>query len=180
MSSEPSDSLPPQLSNAEEVSSPKQTSLDDLDVRTQTSKNKDQVETNPAVFNAAELQERTRTQLATKLLEVFTTTLFAVAAFIVIDHSFNKLVQFNQNKASKNDASDNASTSEDTNKPENVLSLGNGSYIVFVKEAEAKNSTDGDGSKDSGKELLTLVWTTQVTLVSGALGFYFGSRESSK
>ena len=44
-----------------------------------------------------------------------------------------------------------------------------GFYIYWNKD-----SKDTEGLKSS-KELLTLIWTSEVTLVSGALGFYFAS-----
>ncbi len=34
----------------------------------------------------------------------------------------------------------------------------------------------GGATPESKRELITLVWTSLVTLVSGALGFYFGSK----
>lgn len=33
--------------------------------------------------------------------------------------------------------------------------------------------------KDMHRELITIVWTSQVTLVSGAIGFYFASERSN-
>ena len=43
-------------------------------------------------------------------------------------------------------------------------------YIVW--------SSYTDNEEDFHREIITVIWTSQVTLVSGALGFYFGSQES--
>ena len=42
----------------------------------------------------------------------------------------------------------------------------------------SKDSKDTEGIKSS-RELITLIWTSEVTLVSGALGFYFASNKSN-
>lgn len=44
-----------------------------------------------------------------------------------------------------------------------------GCYIFWTKDSKESESTK------SSKELLTLIWTSEVTLVSGALGYYFAS-----
>ncbi|PZV13430.1 MAG: hypothetical protein DCF20_15480 [Pseudanabaena sp.] len=46
-----------------------------------------------------------------------------------------------------------------------------GIYIFSTKDSKESESTK------SSKELLTLVWTSEVTLVSGALGYYFASNK---
>ena len=47
--------------------------------------------------------------------------------------------------------------------------LGVGAYIVWSGHTKTEKSFH--------KELITVIWTSQVTLVSGALGFYFGSQQ---
>ena len=46
-----------------------------------------------------------------------------------------------------------------------------GIYMVLTKDSKESESTK------SSKELLTLIWTSEVTLVSGALGYYFASNK---
>ena len=36
----------------------------------------------------------------------------------------------------------------------------------------------GKGDADLHRELMTIIWTSEVTLVSGALGYYFGSERN--
>lgn len=52
--------------------------------------------------------------------------------------------------------------------------IGIGIFSV-VSILNPQNESDREKSI---KELIVLVWTTQVTLVSGALGFYFGSNKN--
>lgn len=49
-----------------------------------------------------------------------------------------------------------------------VSLVGIGVYIAFDRDRTPAES-------DKHREILTIVWTSQVTLVSAALGFYFGS-----
>ncbi|MUL39318.1 hypothetical protein [Gloeocapsopsis dulcis] len=53
-----------------------------------------------------------------------------------------------------------------------LISLGATLFGVslFVAFAPANEKTEND------RQLITLIWTSEVTLVSSALGFYFGSR----
>lgn len=60
-----------------------------------------------------------------------------------------------------------AEEEEEDNK--NLIDLGTGDFILLVPQEQSKAPT---GSKD----LINLIWTSQVTLISGALGFYFGSK----
>lgn len=50
--------------------------------------------------------------------------------------------------------------------------LGSGVYIfadlLFIRNSDQQRA-------DMHRELITIIWTSQVTLVSGALGYYFGS-----
>ncbi|NES97941.1 MAG: hypothetical protein F6K32_22575 [Desertifilum sp. SIO1I2] len=49
-----------------------------------------------------------------------------------------------------------------------VSLIGIGIYITVDRGRET-------GESERHREILTIVWTSQVTLVSAALGFYFGS-----
>ncbi len=50
--------------------------------------------------------------------------------------------------------------------------LGTFLYIyISVSDTE-----DADKNDENAKELITLIWTSEVGLVGGALGYYFGSR----
>ena len=53
--------------------------------------------------------------------------------------------------------------------------LGIGTYIC--SDIWFSGNTDQQKS-DLHRELMTIVWTSQVTLVSGALGYYFGSEHN--
>jgi hypothetical protein len=53
--------------------------------------------------------------------------------------------------------------------------FGIGIYIISDTFFPQNLSED---KKNSHRELITIIWTSQVTLVSGAFGFYFGSERN--
>jgi hypothetical protein len=53
--------------------------------------------------------------------------------------------------------------------------LGIGAYVIVDVVFPQSLSEE---RKDSHREIITIVWTSQVTLVSGALGFYFASERN--
>jgi hypothetical protein len=93
-------------------------------------------------------QEETRATLAKRLLWILVGTLVATTIFI-LGIEIKSYVK-GDDKAS-----------------ENLVKVNDSVSIYVVKEKP------DDGNKD----LLNLIWTTQVTLVSGALGFYFGAKD---
>jgi hypothetical protein len=54
------------------------------------------------------------------------------------------------------------------------LMIGNGATLIVIFCFSAYEIYIGESS--AAKELLTLAWTSQITLLSSALGFYFGSK----
>ncbi len=53
-----------------------------------------------------------------------------------------------------------------------LIELGDTNSFIYIQRAE--NNSDVNGIK----EILTLIWTAQVTLIGSALGFYYGSHHS--
>ena len=106
-------------------------------------------------FDLSQAQEETRAKLAMRLLWLLVGTLVATTLFIIgveLRETFT-------------------SSSKDSSPAKDVVKLGDDSFVYIVREQPASK-----GSKD----LINLIWTTQVTLVSGALGFYFGAKDVSK
>jgi hypothetical protein len=54
------------------------------------------------------------------------------------------------------------------------LMIGNGATLIVIFCFSAYQIWSGESA--AAKELLTLAWTSQITLLSSALGFYFGSK----
>ncbi|MDX1976846.1 MAG: hypothetical protein SFT94_04160 [Pseudanabaenaceae cyanobacterium bins.68] len=54
------------------------------------------------------------------------------------------------------------------------LMIGNGATLIVIFCFAAAQIYRGETS--AAKELLALAWTSQITLLSSALGFYFGSK----
>jgi hypothetical protein len=54
------------------------------------------------------------------------------------------------------------------------LMIGNGATLIVIFCFSAFEIYKGESA--AAKELLTLAWTSQITLLSSALGFYFGSK----
>jgi hypothetical protein len=55
---------------------------------------------------------------------------------------------------------------------DNIVKLNNSAFVYVVKDDKE------DNNKDS-RELVTLVWTSQVTLIGSALGFYFAANKEA-
>lgn len=104
-------------------------------------------------FDLPRAQEETRAELARFVLRIQIGILIAIGVLVTfteIRSTFKK---------------------DDSSPKDNLVQLGTtNSFIYVVKDK---------GETNDNKEILTLVWTAQVALVSGALGFYFGSKESS-
>lgn len=106
-------------------------------------------------FNSSKWQEGTRTFLAILLVVNILLTQFLALGFVLAPI----LIPVFTGKEKKD---------RDENK--SVVKLGSDSYLYVLRnEDEEKNS----------RELITLIWTSQVTLIGGALGFYFASKGGS-
>lgn len=55
--------------------------------------------------------------------------------------------------------------------------IGIGAYILFDTLSEV--GPISQEKSNAHRELITIIWTSQVTLVSGALGYYFGSERNN-
>lgn len=103
-------------------------------------------------FNSSKWQEGTRTLLAVSLIVSIALTQMLTLCFVLAPI----LIPVFTGKEPKE---------KDENK--SVVKLGNGNFLYVQRnEDEGKNS----------RELITLIWTSQVTLIGGALGFYFASK----
>lgn len=107
-------------------------------------------------FNPAKWQEWTRIFIVFALLANLFFSIWVVRWFIVL---------------SSRTSQETNNTQESTT--DNLIDLGEGNYLYILRE-EATEQVDQEGEI---KELLILVWTSQVTLISGVLGFYFASKD---
>ena len=57
-----------------------------------------------------------------------------------------------------------------------ITVIGIGIYIFLGTYTHTQSETK---DIDTYRELITLIWTSEVALVSGALGFYFGSQQDN-
>jgi hypothetical protein len=134
------------------------TNVPDLDSVTKTEDRKsDYRSPETKVFDGERWRESTRTFLSLALFLSICLTQILVLAFVSAPLLLPFVVPGEKSK--------------EENEEKNVVKLGNSTFIYVVK-----NEEEGKASK----ELITLIWTSQVTLIGSALGFYFAAnRENS-
>ncbi|BDI17769.1 hypothetical protein ANSO36C_35710 [Nostoc cf. commune SO-36] len=135
----------------------------DLDLVTETAKGESNYDPHKVkkVFDGEKWRESTRTFLAIALLLNIALTQLSVILYLFIPNVIS-LVTKDKNDDSKE---------KDLNR--NLVKLSNSTFVYVV------DNDKEDKSKDS-RELITLIWTSQVTLVGGALGFYFAASKEKQ
>jgi hypothetical protein len=134
---------------------PKETDIEDIDKETNTAKNESREAKIPQLtnFNPAMMQESIRSWISLVIFGNALVIICLVAVFIL--HPI--LAPKEENKTAEQN--------------KNLIKLGNQTFIYVVK--------DDDDQKGS-RELINLLWTSQITLMSGTIAFYFASQNISK
>lgn len=140
---------------------------DNIDSITGTSKNKE----NPVViapqkrsFDGERWRESTRSILSLALLGNILLTQVSVVGYIFTPTIVSLLGQNNSN-----DTKEKGSNS-------NIVKLNDSTFLYVVNN----DKNDKQDSVKDTRELITLIWTSQVSLLGGALGFYFASTQHKK
>jgi heme/copper-type cytochrome/quinol oxidase subunit 2 len=55
-----------------------------------------------------------------------------------------------------------------------------GTFIYIFRSTARESDKEQVQATSSNKELITVMWTSQITLLGSALGFYFGSKSDAK
>ncbi|MDZ8187449.1 MAG: hypothetical protein RMX96_21700 [Nostoc sp. ChiSLP02] len=128
--------------------------IEDIDKETGTANNDNPDPKTPHLtnFNPARIQELIRSLISIVIFLNTSLIILLVMTFILHPIIFNKEKEGN-----------------DSNK--NIINLGDKTFIYVVK--------DEDENKGS-RELINLLWTSQITLISGTIAFYFASQNISK
>lgn len=134
---------------------PKDIDIEDIDKETNTAKNESREAKIPQLtnFNPAMMQESIRSWISLVIFGNALVIICLVAVFIL--HPI--LAPKEDNKTAEQN--------------KNLIKLGNQTFIYVVK--------DDDDQKGS-RELINLLWTSQITLMSGTIAFYFASQNISK
>ncbi|MFN6466086.1 MAG: hypothetical protein RMZ41_030285 [Nostoc sp. DedVER02] len=129
--------------------------IEDIDKETNTAKNESREAKIPQLtnFSPAMMQESIRSWISLVIFGNALVIIFLVAVFILHPIIFPK--------------EDNKTAEQN----KNLIKLGNQTFIYVVK--------DDDDQKGS-RELINLLWTSQITLMSGTIAFYFASQNLSK
>ncbi|NDJ24790.1 hypothetical protein GS682_24730 [Nostoc sp. B(2019)] len=133
------------------------TNVPDLDSVTKTEdRQSDYRSPETKVFDGERWRESTRTFLSLALFLSICLTQILVLAFVSAPLLLPFVVPSEKSK--------------EQNEDKNVVKLGDSAFIYVVK-----NEEEGKASK----ELITLIWTSQVTLIGSALGFYFAANRDN-
>ena len=148
----------------------------DLDETTGTSGLKDKepsLETKP--FNREGWRERTRTILAIVLLLNIGLTQLSIILYLFSPHIVS-ILGTNKNNDIK-DKDNDKDKDKDKDLSKNLVKINDSTFIYIINNDRKGDGGDDKNSSQDSKELITLIWTSQVTLVGGALGFYFASSQ---
>jgi hypothetical protein len=153
-SAEPGSSDVPDLDSVS-ATEDRKSSVPDLDSVTKTEDRKSVYRPpETKAFDGERWREGTRTFLSFALFISIGLTQLLVSAFVAAPILLPFFVASEKHKQKGDDSK--------------VVKLGDSTFIYVVKNE--------DEGKD-GKELITLIWTSQVTLIGGALGFYFAANK---
>lgn len=133
----------------------------DIDVVTNTEDKADTVSPiESKKFDGNKWRERTRTILAIILFINIGLTQLSVIGYLFLPTVISLISKGKGDDKEQKDLS------------KNLVKLSNSTFVYVVdSDKDDKNQTD--------KEIITLMWTSQVTLIGGALGFYFASSKDS-